>query len=70
MYQPIHQDKCQEVLQAFAEGAPLSPLVPEVLEHQFCPHPALESMTSIPFSVYIGFLYIYALPSLSIWTVF
>lgn len=33
MYQPIHQDKGQEVLQAFAEGAPLSPLVPEVLEH-------------------------------------
>lgn len=36
------------------EGAPSSPLVPKVLEHQLCAHPVLESMTSVRFSLWIS----------------
>lgn len=45
------------MFQAFAEGAPISPLVPKVLAHPFCPHPALEPITAIPFSISLDFLF-------------
>lgn len=36
------------------EGAPSSPLIPKVLEHQLCAHPALESMTSVHYCLWIS----------------